>query len=240
MRSFEFLKELAKQQKLSHAYLFSGNDEASKEEMIRDLLDILSVREADRMVVEPNRPEGSREITIGQMRTLTAFLSMSPWNSPYKAAIIREAHTMNTEAQSAFLKLLEEPKGNAVLFLRASRADMLLDTIRSRAQEFKFYSFDLPVLAGPRADEFQKLRKANLIVRFGEAKRLAEAPEQLPAVLYAWMREARRMLLYALKENPQSAKTLAATLGTMQETAHLLETTNVNPRLAIERVMLDL
>src|SRR3989344_5660213 len=128
-----FLQKLAELRRLSHAYLFSGNDEAQKNKLVADLVTCLDVQIADRAFLEPTLGE----ITIAQIRELSSLLSMTAWSSPYKVAVLSRAHAMNREAQSAFLKLLEEPKGNTVFFLLTEYPDMLLDTIRSRAQEFK-------------------------------------------------------------------------------------------------------
>jgi len=240
MRSQELLKKLAEQKKLSHAYLFSGNDHKQKEELVHALLDILSVQLADQMQISPEGERGASEITIAQIRSLSAFFSMSAWNSPYKVAILRGAHCMNQEAQSAFLKLLEEPKGDTVFFLLTEYPDELLHTIRSRAQEFKFYSFAPTKIAGRDIVEFEKLQKADLTTRFAHAKKLADAPEQMAETLQNWLAVLRQQLYAAVKESLQAAYPLTATIKVLQETSTLLRTTNVNPRLALERIMLNL
>ena len=239
MRPQELLKKLAGQKKLSHAYLLSGNDHAQKEELVHALLEILCVQFPDQMQISPEE-EGSRaEITIAQIRSLSAFFSMSAWNSPYKVAILRNAHCMNQEAQSAFLKLLEEPKGDTVFFLLTEYADELLSTIRSRAQEFKFYSFAPSEIPVGDIAEFEKLQGADLATRFTHAKKLADAPEQITQTLHEWSLVARHLLRAAVANDPQSTASLCSTIKTIQETSALLRTTNVNPRLALERILLN-
>ena len=240
MRPQELLKKLAEQKKLSHAYLLSGNDHAQKEELVHGLLEILSVRLPDQIQISPEGERGATEITIAQIRSLSAFFSMSPWSSPCKAAIIQRAHCMNQEAQSAFLKLLEEPKGDTVFFLLTEYADELLPTIRSRAQEFKFYSFAPEEIAARDIAAFEKLQKADLTTRFAHAKKLADAPEQITQTLHEWSLIVRQLLHAAVRENPQTVPLLLGAIYAIQETAALLRTTNVNPRLALERVMLNL
>lgn len=230
------LRKLAERRKLSHAYVFSGNDEAQKNQLVADLIAYLDVQIADQVFLEPAQDE----ITISQIRDLSSILSMTAWSSPYKVALLRSAHTMNREAQSAFLKLLEEPKGDTVFFLLCEYPDMLLDTIRSRAQEFKFYSFAPREVPHQTVLEFQKLQSADLVARFAYAKRLADTPEQILAALESLLLVARQLLHAAVKENVQTASSLVATIKTIQETSVLLRTTNVNPRLALERIMLNL
>ena len=234
------LRKLAERRNLAHAYIFSGNDHAQKEELVHSILEILSVQLPDQMQISPEGERGAKEITIAQIRSLSAFFSMSAWNSPYKVAVIQNAHCMNHEAQSAFLKLLEEPKGDTVFFLLTEYPDMLLPTIRSRAQEFKFYSFAPAEIAARDIAEFEKLQQADLTTRFMHAKKLADAPEQITQTLHEWSLVARQQLYAAVKENPQTASALLGSIRVIQETNYLLRTTNVNPRLALERIMLHL
>ena len=234
------LRKLAEQRKLSHAYLFSGNDHTSKEKLISAIVDILAVKQPDQIQISPEGERDATEITIAQIRSLSAFFSMSAWNSPYKVAILRGAHCMNQEAQSAFLKLLEEPKGDTVFFLLTEYADALLLTIRSRVQEFKFYSFAPAEVSSRDVAEFEKLQKSDLTTRFVHAKKLADAPEQIMQTLHEWSIVLRQLLHAAVKENPGATPSLLASIRTIQETATLLRTTNINPRLALEHIMLNL
>lgn len=240
MRQQEFLKKLAEQKRLSHAYLFSGNDHKQKEELLKALLEILFVQLPDQVQISPEEEGSTPEITIAQIRSLSGFFSMSAWNSPCKAAVLQDAHCMNQEAQSAFLKLLEEPKGDSIFFLLTEYPDALLQTIRSRVQEFKFYSFAPAEIAAHDIAAFEKLQKADLATRFAHAKKLADAPEQMEEALQNWLVVLRQQLHLAVKENPQAAFPLTVTIKILQETSVLLRTTNVNPRLALERILLNL
>ena len=62
-------------------------------------------------------------------------LSFKSFQSQYKVVIIWQAETMNEEAATKILKLLEEPWENTVFLLVAERGDLLLKTILSRTQE---------------------------------------------------------------------------------------------------------
>ena len=76
-----------------------------------------------------------REILVGQIRQLSADAVILPNEAPGKVYIIRDADTMNEEAQNAALKLLEEPPNHAVFLLCVSNAERLLATVRSRCEE---------------------------------------------------------------------------------------------------------
>ena len=79
-----------------------------------------------------------QEIKIEEIRQLQERLSFKPYCHQFKIGIIDDAHLMKKEAQNAFLKTLEEPKGDSILILITPFPFMLLDTIRSRLEEIKF------------------------------------------------------------------------------------------------------
>ncbi len=81
----------------------------------------------------------SRDIRIEQVRKLQERLSFRPLEAPHKVVLIITAHAMNTAAQNALLKTLEEPPARH----RAGAgdvvgADKLLPTIRSRCTKAAF------------------------------------------------------------------------------------------------------
>ena len=236
MLTAELLQTLAAKQKLSHAYLFSGNDSAKKLELVANFLSALNIHIADQIKVRP--VEGT--ISISKIRKLSVFLQMSAWDSQYKVVIVEDTHTMNKEAQSAFLKLLEEPKGDTIFFLLTEYADLLLHTILSRSQEFKFYSYaDMTMLNDATIEEFEKLRTSTIATRFLAAKNLAETPIEIQEKLQQWLVLSRKHLLKAIKENSKEIQKLVTSIKTIQEVLYALKTSNVNPRLALERLMLD-
>ena len=238
-RRIGLLRKIVESGKFSHAYLFSGNDEAEQNRASLVLLETLGISRADRTDIAP-KEDGSTEIPIAKIRSAHEFLSVSPWNSPYKAVVIQKADRMNREAQSAFLKLLEEPKGQAILLLQTAYPDLLLSTIRSRAQELKFYSFASGVEELEGNKEFKKVQQADLFDRFIYAKQLAETPEHISQTLGAWIKALRHTMMQYAKTNPRTAKECAQKIKIAQEVDRALQATNTNPRLALERLMLEL
>ncbi|MDO5444611.1 MAG: hypothetical protein Q4F31_03205 [Eubacteriales bacterium] len=80
-----------------------------------------------------------REITVAQVREVSADAIVLPNESRYKVYIFREADCMNTEAQNAALKLLEEPPKGVILLLCVTNPSALLTTVRSRCVELNLY-----------------------------------------------------------------------------------------------------
>ena len=73
-----------------------------------------------------------REITVDQIRALSEDVLVLPNEAEHKVYILPEADAMNTAAQNAFLKLLEEPPAFVSFLLCAQRPEALLPTVRSR------------------------------------------------------------------------------------------------------------
>ena len=73
-------------------------------------------------------------IKIEQIRALQRELSLSPYESRYRAALLSNFERATTSAANALLKTLEEPAEQVVLILTAIDPSRLLPTIVSRCQ----------------------------------------------------------------------------------------------------------
>ncbi len=80
-------------------------------------------------------PENPEPMTI---RSLIHFLRRRAFQSPFKVAIVADGHRMNQSAANAFLKTLEEPPPNTVIFLLTTGTEGMLPTILSRCQKIRF------------------------------------------------------------------------------------------------------
>ena len=75
-----------------------------------------------------------RDITVAQVRSLRSDAYIRPNEAPRKVYIIENAQRMNTSAQNAMLKLLEEGPAYGAFLLLADNASALLETVRSRCE----------------------------------------------------------------------------------------------------------
>lgn len=89
--------------------------------------DVISVR---RLTDDKGRVK--KEMTVDQVREMAADSVVLPNEAACKAYIIEDADLMNVQAQSAALKLLEEPPAGVMFILCAENAQLLLPTVRSR------------------------------------------------------------------------------------------------------------
>jgi len=90
-------------------------------------------------------------------------------------------------------------------------------------------------------NELIKLIKSDLIARFQYAKKISKRPD-LKEILNIWLAYCRENLISQLhlKANQLRLKKLKNILQKIQSTNFLISTTNVNPRLALEILMLEL
>ncbi len=141
------------ERRLSHAYMLTGpggpaRDEAARRVaaallcsgaeppcgVCRDCRKALSGIHPDVAVVTREQGEKGpkQDITVGQIRAMTADAALAPNEAARKVYIIDQADRMNQQAQNALLKALEDPPGHACFILCAAGADALLPTVRSR------------------------------------------------------------------------------------------------------------
>lgn len=80
-------------------------------------------------------PENPGPLSV---RSIIHFLRRRAFQSPYKVAIIADGHRLNLAAANAFLKTLEEPPPDTVIFLLTVGTEGMLPTIVSRCQKIRF------------------------------------------------------------------------------------------------------
>ncbi len=203
----EILKNAAKEDKLSHAYLFYGPRGTGKTTAARIVAKIANceTRASDpkfRSLGEPcNKCRPCREIDEGraldvieidaasnrgidEIRNLKEGARLSPSSYRYKVFIIDEAHQLTKEAANALLKTLEEPPPHAIFILATTEADKLLPTITSRTQRFNFKRVPTQAI----------LKKLNLIIRDEKLEVDGAALELIAASADGSFRDAESLL----------------------------------------------
>ncbi|MDD3190333.1 MAG: AAA family ATPase [Candidatus Pacebacteria bacterium] len=128
---------------ISQAYLFEGPKHIGKTTLAIDLAVNLLEEDFETIYKNPDfisispDPE-SGQIEADMIRGLQKDLSLFPFKSKYKIALIEEAQLMNSTAANALLKTLEEPGRTSLIILVSSDASNILETIRSRCQIVSF------------------------------------------------------------------------------------------------------
>jgi len=240
-KQWEFLRNKFEQDQLSHAYLFTGAEGIGKKMFAKEFAELVGCRFPDlKILSEQNEKDplfgDGGEIKISQIREVQNFLSYKSYNGGYKVVIIDEAEKMNQEAQNCFLKTLEEPKGQTILFLVTSKPNMLLPTIFSRCQTIKFFrSKDLP--ENKEKAEREKELLNNLLPVIGSS--FADKFKYIKSIDFD--KQNVREIVYVLqkylrKDVIKNKKILELT----EEISNKLLFTNANQKLALEILLMEI
>jgi DNA polymerase-3 subunit delta' len=103
----------------------------------RECVQIAARTHPDVIIVEPETEGASIKIATVRDYLIPAMALRSMRAGP-RVTIIRDAHDLTPDAQSAMLKLLEEPPGFAVLVLVTHNLAALFPTLRSRCSIVRF------------------------------------------------------------------------------------------------------
>lgn len=101
-------------------------------DMCRDCRQIKAMAHPDLSLLVPE--VGHKDILIDQVRALQHTLSLAPYASSYRVALLPGFQRATTQAANALLKTLEEPPDRVILLLTAPAMESLLPTISSRCE----------------------------------------------------------------------------------------------------------
>ncbi|GIP46080.1 DNA polymerase III subunit gamma/tau [Paenibacillus sp. J45TS6] len=148
------LQNAIREQRISHAYLFSGPRGTGKTSAAKILAKAVNCERGPS--TEPcNECEACLRITSGavmdvqeidaasnrgveEIRDLREKVKYAPTEVRHKVYIIDEVHMLTTEAFNALLKTLEEPPPHVMFILATTEPHRLPATIISRCQRFDF------------------------------------------------------------------------------------------------------
>jgi DNA polymerase-3 subunit gamma/tau len=153
------LKNAIKENRIAHAYLFTGPRGVGKTTTARILAKTLNCE--NRKDSEPcNECEMCKSIQnsrlidiieidaasnrgIDEIRTLRDSVKYAPTRGKYKVYIIDEVHMLTRESFNAFLKTLEEPPEHIIFIFATTDVHKLPLTIISRCQRYDFRRIQL-------------------------------------------------------------------------------------------------
>jgi DNA polymerase-3 subunit delta' len=174
----------------------------------------------DLMVVQAENEGGT--LKVEQVREVTRFLSLKPYQSQYKIVIFLRFQEANANAQNALLKTLEEAPGYAVLLLTADNAEQLLPTIISRCEILRLRSMPVEAVAEFLTSRGIDEEKARLLAHLsggqpGFALRLC-ADEAALAFRAEKLDDLKRLLAAKRRERFNYAEKLAKDKDSFRQT----------------------
>jgi len=184
------LENAIEQNRVAHAYIFSGARGVGKTTTARILAKALNCAKGP--TTEPcNACDSCREIAEGtsldvieidaasnrgidQIRELREMVRYAPASSRNKVVILDEAHQLTDEASNALLKTLEEPPERVIFVMATTQPEDLVETIKSRSQHFHFRALTFKEIS----NELERVAKEEKIeIEPGALAVLARAAE---------------------------------------------------------------
>ena len=161
------LRHAVRDDRVAHAYLFSGPRGTGKTSTARILAKALNCESpvdgepcgvCDSCVditrgasFDVHELDAASNNGVDAMRDLVARASLAT-PGRWKVYIVDEVHMLSQAASNALLKTLEEPPDHVVFVLATTDPQKVLPTIRSRTQHYEFRLLDADVLALLLAD----------------------------------------------------------------------------------------
>ena len=165
-KPIEFLKRAIHQDKVSHSYLFLGNEGIGKKWVALQFAKAINCLEGeiekgdacdrclsckkidhhlhpDVLIIEP---EG-QTLKVDQVRQMQRDLAYRPYEGHRRVCVLTAADRMAPNMSNTLLKTLEEPPLHTVIILLANNPKMVLPTILSRCQPIRFHPLPIPLVS---------------------------------------------------------------------------------------------
>lgn len=179
--------------------------------------------------------EFEKALGIEDVRNIQKKIFLKPIRGEKKATILVLPDGATIEAQNSMLKLLEEPPPSSLIFLVTGNAKVFLPTILSRVKLIELAN-------GESQTNNDGLKEILSLNSAGDRLYLAQVVGKDKNEAIVWLEQvilsAREKMLENL-ENKQESLRLRKLIHKLELTHYDLKTTNVNPRLSLENLFLN-
>ena len=158
------IKNAVLNDRISHAYLFSGPRGTGKTTMAKLISKIVNCENLDgfnpceecnscKLINDKSNPDvveidAASNNGVDEIREIKSKVSLMPSVSKYKVYIIDEVHMLSIGAFNALLKTLEEPPKHVIFILATTELYKVPETIISRCQCYEFERISVSNIVG--------------------------------------------------------------------------------------------
>ena len=178
--------------------------------------------------------ESEKAVGIASVREFQKKIYLKPFKSKQKAIILNAKNGITQEAQNALLKVLEEPPQNTIIIILAENKNSILPTIISRCKIIHLKEAKKTL----RQREFEEILLSLNQMETGDKLKLAQdnSKDKETALLFI------ENLLIAGKNLLETGenKNILSSLKLLQKTYTEIKTSNINIRLSLENLFLNL
>lgn len=206
----------------------SKNRQKGREEALKIFKD-LKIDKFDIFIFEQEKAIGIQDI-----REIQQKIYLAPFKGDYKGVLIDATPGITVEAQNALLKTLEEPPESTIIIVQAQSSDELLPTILSRCKVYKISS------QKKYSDTSKFLKILNSENGIGERLKLAQDLSKDKNKALDFLEKLILTERKKLIDNPVDHILIYKSLKLLQKFHTVIKTTNVNLRLALENLFLNL
>ena len=198
------LKNSVKNNKLSHAYLFTGPRGTGKTSIAKILAKTINCENLEntnpcnkcvnctqinnKQSVDIIEIDAASNNGVDEIREINNKVNLVPSIGKYKVYIIDEVHMLTTGAFNALLKTLEEPPAHIIFILATTEPHKIPATILSRCQRFDF----------KKISQQEMINRIKVIIEEENIKIEEEAINEISILSDGGMRDALSMLDQAI------------------------------------------
>ena len=230
-KKIEIIQKALAQQRIGHAYLFSGIPAVGKKTLAREFVKALNCEKgyalhdscgecsSCRKIQRGNHPDvfsveaDGQFIRIDAIREIQEQMKCKPLEARRRVFVIDDADKMNDQAANALLKILEEPSPSNILILVAARPYSMPSTIISRCQHMRFNPLRFDTVAKFLVDQTGMDNQRALLLAGLSGGSIGRAMELNEDDIVVYRTELIKLLSITQRDDPFSLINFASFLG---------------------------